>query len=1054
MNKKILRLVYFMTVVVLLSFVLSVGAFCDDIYGRNVALITEKSGLLGELCEEYAALDKREDKLTAIKTSGVIIEYQNALNALRGDERIALEELSDEIGLLYEQGKVSGAVSWIYWCYADGLQDNGEVKGELEELLYEISELSDAEAVSEKSRELEGRMYISVFSRKLSLLYTAEDSHAVAGIAERALEDIKRIARGELTDLSYDEVYEKAAADITLQRQREAAEKIEDYYKEIVLGENYPDYSSEYKDLLIEKRDHYIQLIYDGGDIKSLLSLARLELKKCASCGEISILRGDDDSEAVREIIAEGIAALIAEKDIGALEGIVARTELRVACQRLYESAEREGNGYIDSFSTLKYISAERKEELISEIRRGLEVARGAILGSADIDAAGEEYSELLVALDGIWQRALLEERELAKSHYMSLAEKDLALCRGQMDTMIYLSEGRKTAYLYELEAELGELFEALETLSAVSELESRYHLYESRTQMICESAYAENLSGAAEHFIALSKALKEAKKSEISMLEFLSEVSEEEYFSELEAAFEECAEYILSAAGASEMSDVYEMLEERFDGIAIRAFEFNDAKRKYLEKLRARYGEYRAESYTESRYSQISEAYLTAVEEIKNADSAEPLDGIINVAFSKMSAVGSIFDDLKRELSESLSEEYKKFESLSENYGEKRGALFSIYSLAKSRIETAISAIGESGLREIYDSALKELRELPLSWVSSGSFGERSSAYSEYPAGYDTSLGLWGTVRGSAGIPYGVGCSMKSLPVSAELRSALRKGIKEGRLSYYGASAYSAEELKRLLGGLEARGVLDLKLTVESAIFNEFSGEYKVRVLLPEELRGVRGVWIAYISPTGEIEVLEAKREGSVLEFTTKHFSEFLVLGEKESEIISFIIIFSLLLLLLSAGVVVYFLRGRRRAVLAPVAIGELGGELSGVRELPALPAFLDCVSAEEASDLIGDSEAEQMVSRSEKKPNICRGCKKTFINVDTLSENYKAGEVVDLVSLKRKGLIPQSSCYLKVLARGRVDKPLEVRAQSFSRDAVKMITLTGGRAIIEGNE
>jgi ribosomal protein L18E len=33
-------------------------------------------------------------------------------------------------------------------------------------------------------------------------------------------------------------------------------------------------------------------------------------------------------------------------------------------------------------------------------------------------------------------------------------------------------------------------------------------------------------------------------------------------------------------------------------------------------------------------------------------------------------------------------------------------------------------------------------------------------------------------------------------------------------------------------------------------------------------------------------------------------------------------------------------------------------------------------------------------------------------------------------------------------------IDKPLTVRAQGFSANAVKMITLTGGSAILEGSE
>ena len=38
----------------------------------------------------------------------------------------------------------------------------------------------------------------------------------------------------------------------------------------------------------------------------------------------------------------------------------------------------------------------------------------------------------------------------------------------------------------------------------------------------------------------------------------------------------------------------------------------------------------------------------------------------------------------------------------------------------------------------------------------------------------------------------------------------------------------------------------------------------------------------------------------------------------------------------------------------------------------------------------------------------------------------------------------------FVKVLARGIIDKPLIVKAQDFSLDAAKMIQLTGGKVVL----
>ena len=78
-----------------------------------------------------------------------------------------------------------------------------------------------------------------------------------------------------------------------------------------------------------------------------------------------------------------------------------------------------------------------------------------------------------------------------------------------------------------------------------------------------------------------------------------------------------------------------------------------------------------------------------------------------------------------------------------------------------------------------------------------------------------------------------------------------------------------------------------------------------------------------------------------------------------------------------------------------------------------------------------------------------MTEGWRRGIINVDTLSESFSAGDRVDVNILKRKSLIPYDTAYIKVLARGVIDKPLHVYANDFSLSAVKMIALAGGKSI-----
>jgi len=100
--------------------------------------------------------------------------------------------------------------------------------------------------------------------------------------------------------------------------------------------------------------------------------------------------------------------------------------------------------------------------------------------------------------------------------------------------------------------------------------------------------------------------------------------------------------------------------------------------------------------------------------------------------------------------------------------------------------------------------------------------------------------------------------------------------------------------------------------------------------------------------------------------------------------------------------------------------------------------------VSAEEAKELVSDIAATVLVFG---KKSLKSG-RKTAVNIDTLSERFEADEVVDLDSLKAKGIIGNNVKQVKILARGILDKPLTVIADDYSADAIKMIILTGGEA------
>ena len=103
--------------------------------------------------------------------------------------------------------------------------------------------------------------------------------------------------------------------------------------------------------------------------------------------------------------------------------------------------------------------------------------------------------------------------------------------------------------------------------------------------------------------------------------------------------------------------------------------------------------------------------------------------------------------------------------------------------------------------------------------------------------------------------------------------------------------------------------------------------------------------------------------------------------------------------------------------------------------------------VDAEYADTAITNSLAKDLIRRDEDV--VTSGHRHGIVNVDTLSRSFSAGDRVDINTLKSHSLIPYDTAYIKVLARGMIDKPLCVYANDFSLSAVKMIALTGGKAV-----
>lgn len=104
------------------------------------------------------------------------------------------------------------------------------------------------------------------------------------------------------------------------------------------------------------------------------------------------------------------------------------------------------------------------------------------------------------------------------------------------------------------------------------------------------------------------------------------------------------------------------------------------------------------------------------------------------------------------------------------------------------------------------------------------------------------------------------------------------------------------------------------------------------------------------------------------------------------------------------------------------------------------------DEVTVAEADALFNDDVAKLAMKHVVREHT---GNKKTYINLDTICENFEDGATVNLAALKEKKLVPADIGRIKILARGSMTKQMTIEADDFSMQAIKMIVLTGGEAV-----
>ena len=109
-------------------------------------------------------------------------------------------------------------------------------------------------------------------------------------------------------------------------------------------------------------------------------------------------------------------------------------------------------------------------------------------------------------------------------------------------------------------------------------------------------------------------------------------------------------------------------------------------------------------------------------------------------------------------------------------------------------------------------------------------------------------------------------------------------------------------------------------------------------------------------------------------------------------------------------------------------------------------MPEIVEHIDAEEADEMISDD----LAMRTVRYESPAGQGKQGIINIGVLDQLFEAGDVITLDELKRRGLVSGKFGRMKILADGVLNKPLTIKAEAYSIQAIKMIELTGGTVII----
>ena len=241
--KLIISCLLIMTFMCALPISLSAEGEQNSFFVENYNYISECTATLSEDMNSYSIMGDTVDQEVLSPVIDIISDYKDILSRLRNHEDITTRYITEEINLVFEQGRALGQLAWIYHYNVVGIIDEQSCK-ELADLYEEykarVENVLTADSARSESRNVNSWMNRDIFTKKVEDLKESGDSPLISGIIDKAKKTLSHTLCYDIEARELHTIYNECKTEVLCQRNRDKLDaQLEAIFAEVRPGENY-----------------------------------------------------------------------------------------------------------------------------------------------------------------------------------------------------------------------------------------------------------------------------------------------------------------------------------------------------------------------------------------------------------------------------------------------------------------------------------------------------------------------------------------------------------------------------------------------------------------------------------------------------------------------------------------------------------------------------------------------------------------------------------------------------------------------------------------------